>query len=343
MGSRKKKPGIGIVLLISFVLALSVLAARLPTNGQDSGSWGTLLNDFLDVAHDTGGSIKGGAVGSGALSDAGIQAIDINQSVVNGTHILAQTIEAIDIGIEQVNTSRIANLTITAIKVAASAVNTSHILDLTITNADIAFAAVNQSLIAPNAINSSQIVDLTITNADIAFAAVNQSLIAPNAINSSQIVDLTITNADIAFAAVNQSLIAPNAINSSQIVDNTIGGIDLANDSVNATVLLGVNRLIFGICNVAVPSLQAGNTNNTATGAFPAGNCTIPGALVGDAVIVMPTSGMLHNATLINANISTGGNLTLEFRYDSAVPVTTAGNFGNNATFNFIVYANATN
>ena len=283
MGSRKKKPGIGIVLLISFVLALSVLAARLPTNGQDSGSWGTLLNDFLDVAHDTGGSIKGGAVGSGALSDAGIQAIDINQSVVNGTHILAQTIEAIDIGIEQVNTSRIANLTITAIKVAASAVNTSHILDL------------------------------------------------------------TITNADIAFAAVNQSLIAPNAINSSQIVDNTIGGIDLANDSVNATVLLGVNRLIFGICNVAVPSLQAGNTNNTATGAFPAGNCTIPGALVGDAVIVMPTSGMLHNATLINANISTGGNLTLEFRYDSAVPVTTAGNFGNNATFNFIVYANATN
>ena len=313
MGSRKKKPGIGIVLLISFVLALSVLAARLPTNGQDSGSWGTLLNDFLDVAHDTGGSIKGGAVGSGALSDAGIQAIDINQSVVNGTHILAQTIEAIDIGIEQVNTSRIANLTITAIKVAASAVNTSHILDL------------------------------TITNADIAFAAVNQSLIAPNAINSSQIVDLTITNADIAFAAVNQSLIAPNAINSSQIVDNTIGGIDLANDSVNATVLLGVNRLIFGICNVAVPSLQAGNTNNTATGAFPAGNCTIPGALVGDAVIVMPTSGMLHNATLINANISTGGNLTLEFRYDSAVPVTTAGNFGNNATFNFIVYANATN
>jgi len=209
----KKRFGVGIILLIGVVLVLSVLAARLPTNGQDSGSWGTILNDFLNAAHDTGGGIKGGAVGSGALADAGILAADINQSAVNGTHI----------------------------------------------------------------------------------------------------------------------------------VDLTIGAIDLADDSVNATALSAVNRLIFGICNVAVPSLQAGNTNNTATGAFPAGNCTIPGALVGDAVIVMPTSGMLHNATLINANISTGGNLTLEFRYDSAVPVTTAGNFGNNATFNFIVYANATN
>ncbi len=36
--------------------------ARLPRPGQDDGTWGSILNDFLQQAHDTDGSIKDGSV-----------------------------------------------------------------------------------------------------------------------------------------------------------------------------------------------------------------------------------------------------------------------------------------
>lgn len=41
---------------------------RLPVPGGDSGDWGTILNDFLDISHNPDGTIKSSAVsGSGAL------------------------------------------------------------------------------------------------------------------------------------------------------------------------------------------------------------------------------------------------------------------------------------
>ena len=36
--------------------------ARLPISGQDSGTWGDVLNDFLGQAHATDGSLKSSAV-----------------------------------------------------------------------------------------------------------------------------------------------------------------------------------------------------------------------------------------------------------------------------------------
>jgi len=35
--------------------------SRLPTPGGDAGQWGSILNDFLDVAHNTDGTLKSGA------------------------------------------------------------------------------------------------------------------------------------------------------------------------------------------------------------------------------------------------------------------------------------------
>lgn len=43
------------------------MAERLPVPGQDSGTWGAILNGFLGVAHDAGGNLTSGAVaGAGA-------------------------------------------------------------------------------------------------------------------------------------------------------------------------------------------------------------------------------------------------------------------------------------
>lgn len=38
--------------------------SRLPTPGGDAGQWGSILNDFLDVAHNTDGTLKSGATAS---------------------------------------------------------------------------------------------------------------------------------------------------------------------------------------------------------------------------------------------------------------------------------------
>lgn len=47
--------------------------ARLPVPGSDEGAWGTILNDFLDQAHNSDGSLKSSAVsGAGAATDASV-------------------------------------------------------------------------------------------------------------------------------------------------------------------------------------------------------------------------------------------------------------------------------
>lgn len=45
--------------------------ARLPNPGSDDGVWGTLLNDYLTVAHNADGTLKDGSLISGALQRAG--------------------------------------------------------------------------------------------------------------------------------------------------------------------------------------------------------------------------------------------------------------------------------
>lgn len=44
------------------------MTARLPIPGQDDGTWGNVLNTFLEVSHNTDGTLQGGAIGvSGGL------------------------------------------------------------------------------------------------------------------------------------------------------------------------------------------------------------------------------------------------------------------------------------
>lgn len=41
--------------------------ARLPVPGSDSGTWGTILNEFLEQAHDSGGALLANSVGSSQI------------------------------------------------------------------------------------------------------------------------------------------------------------------------------------------------------------------------------------------------------------------------------------
>lgn len=55
--------------------------SRLPTPGSDNGTWGTVLNDFLSVAHGTGGELANGSVSNSAIVDGTIALSKLTTSV----------------------------------------------------------------------------------------------------------------------------------------------------------------------------------------------------------------------------------------------------------------------
>ncbi len=46
--------------------------ARLPTPGGDNGTWGVILNDFLDVSFSATGELKANTVGTSQISDSAV-------------------------------------------------------------------------------------------------------------------------------------------------------------------------------------------------------------------------------------------------------------------------------
>ena len=51
--------------------------ARLPQPGGDSGNWGNILNDYLQVEHDTAGHLKTGVVGSSQIANNAVTAAHV--------------------------------------------------------------------------------------------------------------------------------------------------------------------------------------------------------------------------------------------------------------------------
>ena len=52
--------------------------ARLPAPGQDDGTWGDILNEYLSVAHNDDGTLKGGSGGASAMAD--LSDVDVTSS-----------------------------------------------------------------------------------------------------------------------------------------------------------------------------------------------------------------------------------------------------------------------
>lgn len=78
------------------------MAGRLPKPGSDAGNWGTILNDFLEVAHNATGTLRpsaitaaggvqvGGDIGGTAASPsiAKIQGTAVHIANPAGNHVL---------------------------------------------------------------------------------------------------------------------------------------------------------------------------------------------------------------------------------------------------------------
>ncbi len=91
--------------------------ARLPTPGQDSGTWGTVLNEYLSTSLDSSGALK----------------TDI------------------------VSTSHLQNTSVTSAKIATNAIASSQLQDTSVTNQKLAAGAVTGAKIADGSITANKL------------------------------------------------------------------------------------------------------------------------------------------------------------------------------------------
>ncbi|MCH7568575.1 MAG: beta-propeller fold lactonase family protein, partial [Nanoarchaeota archaeon] len=69
---------IGIFILVSAITLVS--AARLPTDGGDSGTWGGIMNTFLNVSLNESGELRSGTVSTSQITDDTITDTDISDT-----------------------------------------------------------------------------------------------------------------------------------------------------------------------------------------------------------------------------------------------------------------------
>lgn len=65
----------------------SALMARLPKVGDDKGTWGDILNDYLEQSHDADGTLKRNSVGAPQLKPSSVTAAAISDGAVSNAKI----------------------------------------------------------------------------------------------------------------------------------------------------------------------------------------------------------------------------------------------------------------
>lgn len=66
--------------------------ARLPVPGSDDGVWGSILNTYLNEAHNADGTLKDGSVKTAAVADASITSAKITDASITGAKLAPNTI-----------------------------------------------------------------------------------------------------------------------------------------------------------------------------------------------------------------------------------------------------------
>jgi hypothetical protein len=154
--------------------------ARLPIPGSDDGSWGNVLNDFLDVSHASDGTLKASAVtDAGAASDA---------TVVHNTG--AETIA----GTKTFSTSPV----IPTPTLASQAANKTYVDSVASSGAPDATTSTNGLVRLAGDLGGS---GSTAAAPVISAGAISTGKLATGAVTSNEIADGTITNTDISASA----------------------------------------------------------------------------------------------------------------------------------------------
>lgn len=110
--------------------------ARLPVPGSDDNTWGGILNDYLNIAHNTDGTLKASAIPAQTLGG------DLTGTTDNA-QIAAGAVGTTELALGSVATGTVQNSAVTTIKLADGAVTTPKIADGSITAAKLASGALS--------------------------------------------------------------------------------------------------------------------------------------------------------------------------------------------------------
>jgi hypothetical protein len=69
---------------------------QLPTVGGDNGTWGQKLNDFLTVAHDSGGNLAANAVTASSIADGTITPAKLNTAINNNLTAAQSSVQSVN-------------------------------------------------------------------------------------------------------------------------------------------------------------------------------------------------------------------------------------------------------
>lgn len=101
-------------------MGVYIAMARLPIPGQDSGTWGDILNQYLSQSHATDGTLKAGSVGSTQLQDNSVTNNAIAPNTITNAEIASDAVNATSIADGSIVNNLIADSTIQEVKLSAA-------------------------------------------------------------------------------------------------------------------------------------------------------------------------------------------------------------------------------
>src|SRR3989344_4627697 len=180
------------VLSIVFLLLIGYALADLPIQGNHDGTWGTHLNDWLEIGH----NLTSGAADN--FTDASIVAADIG----------FRNITAALMGTGAVNSTHIADRSIIAILLGTGVINATHIGDRNVTAANIGADSVNSTNLADGNVSTSELANGLIVNASQVRVGNASMAAAPNITGifvNSTVYDITVNAGTCTEIYVNMS------------------------------------------------------------------------------------------------------------------------------------------
>lgn len=214
--------------------------ARLPIPGNDDGNWGTLLNDFLDVAHVSDGTLKNTGTMATKADDNTVVHTTGNE-IADGTKTftVSPVVPTPTIGGQAANKTYVDSVVTTP---ADATTSTKGIVQLagdlggagtTAAAPIISNGAITTAKIASGAVTSNEIADGTITNIDVSASA---------AISKSKLAALGIVDADV--SAISESKITNLTTDLAAKIDKS--AVTAKGDLLVATAASTITRLPAG-------------------------------------------------------------------------------------------------
>ncbi len=209
--------------------------ARLPIPGSDDGSWGNVLNDFLDVSHASDGTLKPSAVtNAGAASDVTVVHNTGTETIAGvKTFSSSPTVPTPTLGSQAANKTYVDSVASSGAPDATTSTNGLVRLagDLggvgsTAAAPVISAGAIGTSKLATGAVTTNEIADGTITNTDISASA---------AIAKTKLAALNIGDADVTAISESKVTNLTGDLAGKQPLSGdltTIAGLTPANDDV---------------------------------------------------------------------------------------------------------------